>query len=152
MNLVEAIFIIGILGIVCGEKFSQFVSLKDTAILNNQSKEGVLVDKHFVSDRLFCILECNKHKECESVSYDNENSCTLYNDLISLFHLTKNSECVFYSKNKLPFCNRLSYHDVTDNVCLPKKTNGLDCSSSEQCKDIANFDCTNSFCQCNTLY
>ena len=146
MNSIKSVLILGIFGIAFSEKFTKYNMLKETVILNDHPKEGVLVAGHFVSDSIFCILECNKHQNCESVSYNNANNCTLYNDLISLIHTTKNTYSTIYSKNKLPICNKLNYNE--DNKCYPKKNDGITCSSSEQCKDRKNFDCINSVCQC----
>lgn len=148
MILIRAIPIFVLFAISYGESFSKFEVIKDTEILDNHPIEGVLVEKHYSSSSIFCILECNRSPNCAIVSFDNANRCTLYNDLISLVHTTKNFGSTIYSKMKLPFCNRLSYHVQQDNICPPKKPDGQACSSSIECMDWDNFDCYNNICQC----
>ena len=136
--------------ILC-KKFSKYSKMGGTGIEYEKRAIGEFVKRHYSSDTIFCMLECEKYSACELVTYDTESSCTLYNEDITLVHTTKLTNSTIYSKKVMEMCKKNFYYDKNDHACYAKKLgSGIEaCDTSVECREDKNLTCTEKkVCEC----
>ena len=95
-----------------------------------------------------CMLACNNEPNCNLLTVDGTNHCTLFNNQTTLIHMASAIDIKLYSKVELKMCFDGFYADLTASVCRAQKTFSIDCLSSNECLNLLGLQCFNSTCQC----
>lgn len=142
------IFFIMIELIFCN-KFTKYEKKDELGIRHEKREIGQLTQRHYSSDRIFCILECERNPACELVTYDCESGCTLFNEEITLVHTIELTNTTIFSKISMEMCKKDFYYVENVHECYAKKLGGEVCTKSVECREDKNLTCTEmNVCEC----
>ena len=103
-----------------------------------------------VKSNVYCMLRCNKHPDCHTVSLESDVNCTLFNNETALYATENSSDTVLWSTSKLEMCPVGKYYEQTNKVCKLKKKYDETCSGLiiNECIAVQKFGCMDGRCQC----
>ena len=92
-----------------------------------------------------CMSLCNMNPNCSVITLDSLNSCTMFNNQISLINTVTSNSSVLFSKLSLSMCLNINFPNMSLGACVLKKAFGALCNSSMEC---SNLSCIASTCSC----
>ena len=111
-----------------------------------QLRKPFLVGKYNPDSK--CMLACNNEPNCNSLTIDEANICTLFNNQATLIHTASAIGIKLYSLIELKMCFDGFYADSSALVCKAQKLFSIACLSSNECLNSVGLQCFNSTCQC----
>lgn len=94
-----------------------------------------------------CTVKCNLVSDCEMVSYDDQNRCTMFTNQTVIVDLHPSASTNVYSKNPIESClNDDFYADMNQMSCLRRKSAGVGCDNKDQC--MKGLECADYICAC----
>ena len=116
-----------------------------------EHRESLIVGEMVkVESNVYCMLRCNKHPDCHTVSLESDVNCTLFNNQTALYATEVSSDTVLWSTTTLQMCPVGKYYEETNKVCKLKKKYDETCSGLiiNECIAVPKFGCMDGRCQC----
>lgn len=120
-------------------------------VRNSSQSSLQLQTAYQVRSEFECAGHCNRLSNCEVLTLNRTNYCSLYSSDTTLLDLTESTDTQLLSKNsKIKECLNSSYFVDTDQmICRLKFTDAMTCSRDGQCLEAAGLKCIDLECQCN---
>ena len=138
--------------LMSGTVISQFVKYNfynKTAVSPQISANFMLQQPIKIRDKnpsFGCMSLCNMNPNCSVITLDSLNSCTMFNNQISLINTVASNSSVLFSKLSLSMCLNINYFpNMSLGACVLKKAFGGLCNSSMEC---SNLSCIAGTCSC----
>ena len=151
MILLKLLKIAFLINIISGQKFMKYHLYGNLTISDQfkpllQLRESFQVSQYNPESK--CMLSCNNEPNCNSLTIDKANICTLFNNQTTLIHTATVIGIKFYSQIELKMCFDEFYADLTALVCRAQKLFSIPCLFSNECLNSLGLQCFNFSCQC----
>ena len=149
--ILVTLLLIGILKNVVSCQFIKYrlygnITIADQYAPLLQLREPFLVSQYNPAAK--CMLACNNEPNCNTLTVNTANICTLFTNQTTLIHMAPAIDIKLYSKVELKMCLNGFYADLTASVCRAQKMFSIACLSSNECLNSLGLQCFNSTCQC----
>ena len=96
-----------------------------------------------------CGAKCNDIPECQVVTINTTNYCTLFSSQITILDIEIENGTVMMTNKPIKECQNPDYFaDMIEMVCKQKFTESMVCSRNGQCSNSKGLFCKYGTCQC----
>ena len=150
LKLTCCLILTGLISCLEPIKFVRYRLINNTTVIEATKSSLTLIEPFKVSHENYCPARCNLLPECQVVTLNSSNHCTLFSGQITTLDLEIEKGTLMMANKPIRECLNSEYFaDMEEKVCKAKYTESIDCKRNGECSDSKGLVCSDDKCQCN---